>query len=139
MPVQSPLNPLTSRQEAICFYGGVFGILMTLACFIQHVVVTISNWITQIMQPLYILPLIAFLLVTLQKRYSWIFLIASAVVSLLLQYLWMNHYSFSLLVLLLFIYHIILIVFILVEQVPQRLKQKQQLELQERKLWEGKI
>ncbi|MEK7224219.1 MAG: hypothetical protein AAB221_00865, partial [Bacteroidota bacterium] len=55
------------------------------------------------------------------------------------EYQWMKHYSFSLVVLLLFIYHVIIIVAMYVEQIPERLKQKRLAEKAEEDEWRGKI
>jgi hypothetical protein len=135
-----PLNPLNERQQNFCTYGGTFGILITVTCLIQHfAVVAVSNWITSTIVVLYVLIVLFFLLLALQKSYSPYLVIAGAVFSLVIQYIWMRELSFSLAVLLLFIYHVIILVCLYTEQVPHRLKLKRKAELEEEQKWAGKL
>jgi hypothetical protein len=136
----SPLNPLTERQQNFCTYGGTFGILITLTCMIQHLVVVIkSNWITNAMLMFYVLIAVFFLLLALQKSFAPFLLIVGAFFSLAIQYVWMRELSFSLAVLLLFLFHVIILVALFTEQVPYRLKLKRRAELDEENKWAGKI
>jgi len=66
-------------------------------------------------------------------------LIISAVYAAIIEFLWMSNYAFSLVVLLLFIFHIIVLVALFTEQIPQRLKAMRQAEKEEAANWEGKI
>ncbi|MCX6317635.1 MAG: hypothetical protein NTW29_10110 [Bacteroidetes bacterium] len=134
-----PLNPLNERQQNFCTYGGTFGILITVTCLIQHLVVTKSNWITNSMVLLYAIIAVFFLLLALQKSYSPYLIIAGGVFALVMQYIWMRHLSFSLAVLLLFIYHVVILVALYTEQVPYRLKLKRKAELEEEQKWAGKL
>ena len=91
------------------------------------------------MIPGYIFAIVAFTLLGLQKSYAVILIIISAVNAAFTEYQWMKNYAFSLVVLLFFIYHIIIIVSLYAEQVPERLKQKRQAEKEEEDLWKDKI
>jgi hypothetical protein len=135
----SPLNPLTERQQNLCEYGGVFGVLLTLTCLVQHLVVTVSNWITYSMIPFYLFIIVTFFLLSFKKTAAPVLLIASAVLALLLQGVWMLHYSFSLVVLILFLYLVVIIVSLYGEQVPAGLRNKQKAEKAEEDSWAGKI
>lgn len=139
MAANSQLNPLTERQQNLCEYGGTFGVLISLTCLIQHIIVAIPQWITRAMIILYIFIIIAFFLLALKKHYAPVLVIISAVFSLVLEYIWMTHYSFSLVVLALFIYMISIIVTLHVEQVPQKLKEKRLAEIKEEQEWAGKL
>ena len=132
-------NSLTARQKNLCEYGGIFGVLLSLTCLVQHIVVAIPGRITNPMIPGYIFAIIAFTLLGLQKTYAVIFLIISGVNIAFTEYQWIKHYAFSLVVLMLFIYHVIIIVAMYTEQVPESLKQKRQAEKEEEDLWRGKI
>jgi hypothetical protein len=135
----APLNPLTERQQNFCTYGGTFGILITITCLIQHFVVAISNWLTNSMVLLYVFIAFFFLLLALQKSIAPVLLIVGGVFALIIQYTWLKALSFSLAVLLLFVYHVILLVALYTEQVPEKLNLKRKAELEEEQKWAGKI
>jgi hypothetical protein len=130
---------LSERQTNLCEYGGAFGVMLSLTCLIQHLVVTINNWITQLMIPGYIFAIIAFLFLGLKKSISTILLGISLVISLVMVAVWMKHQSSSVVVTSLFIYHVIMIVCMSAEDIPAKLKQKQRAEQEERDNWAGMI
>ncbi len=132
-------DPITNSQKNLCEYGGIFGVLLSLTCLIQHIAVAIPGKATNPMIPGYLFAIAAFVLLGLQKTYAVILLIISGAYSAFTEYQWMKHYSFSLVVLLLFIYHVIIIVAMYVEQIPERLKQKRLAEKAEEDEWRGKI
>ena len=133
------LNPLNNRQKTICEYGGIFGVLLSLTCLIQHIAVAIPGKITNPMIPGYLFAILAFALLGFQKIYAVILLIISAAIAAFTEYQWIMHYSFSLVVLMLFIYHVMIIVGIYTEQIPEAIKRKQQLQKEEEELWKDKI
>lgn len=133
------LNPLTNRQKNICEYGGIFGVLLSLTCLIQHIAVAIPGIITNPMIPGYLFAIVAFALLGLQKSWSAILIIISGANAVFTEYQWMKHYSFSLVVLMLFIYHVIIVIGIYTERIPEALKQKQKIQKEEENLWKGKI
>lgn len=135
----SSSEALTTPQKNLCEYGGIFGVLLSLTCLVQHIAVAIPGKITNPMIPGYIFAIAAFTLLGLQKSYAVILVIISAANAAFTEWQWMKHYSFSLVVLMLFIYHVIIIVSMYVEQVPERLKQKRLAEKEEEDLWKDKI
>ena len=134
-----PVQPFNQKDENLCEYTGLFGVLLSLTCLIQHFVVTRSLWITQLMTVGYIFAIIAFLLLGLKKPVAPVLLIISAAFSFTTQIIWMKGFAFSLVVLLLVLYTVVIAVVLYVEQVPQKLKQKRQAEKEEEELWAGKI
>ena len=134
-----PNTILTNGEKNFCEYGGGFGVLLSLTCLIQHLVIAIPNSTTNPMIPAYVFTIIAFIFLALQKFISVVLLIISAVFSLVIQYLWITHYSFSLVVLLLFVYHMVIIVSFFIENMPKKLKMKKVAEKAERESWSGKI
>lgn len=130
---------LTVRQKNICEYGGLFGVLLSLTCLIQHLVAAIPNRITNPMIPAYLLAVTAFLLLALLKHASLYFLIVSAVLTLVIEWRYITHYAFSLVVLLLFLYHVIFIVILYAEEIPFKLRQIIKLKEAEEDQWRGKI
>jgi hypothetical protein len=132
-------HQLTNGQKNLCEYGGIFGVLLSLTCLIQHIAVAIPGKVTNPMIPSYLFAIVAFTLLGLQKTYAVILLIISGAYSAFTEYQWIKHYSFSLVVLLLFIYHVIIVVGLFAEQIPERLKQKRLAEKAEEDEWKGKI
>lgn len=88
---------------------------------------------------LYLFIIVSFLLLALQKSLAAALLIIGAAFSLVLQYVWMMSAVFSLVVLILFLYHVVLIVILFTEQIPARLRQKRKAEIEEERKWAGKI
>jgi hypothetical protein len=136
--MNDPLS-LTSRQKDICEYGGLFGVLLTLTCLIQHLIVAIPGKITNPMIPAYLFIITGFILLGLQRILAAGWLIIGLVFSLIIEWRWMTHYSFSLVVLLLFLYHVIIIVALYAEQIPRDLKRIKQAKEAEEQFWEGKM
>jgi len=133
------IKPFNQKDENLCEYTGLFGVLLSLTCFIQHLVVTRSHWIAQLMMVGYLFAIVAFLLLGLKKPISPVLLIISAVFSFTTEIIWVKGLVFSLVVLLLVLYTVVIVVVLYVEQVPQKLKQKRQAEKEEEELWAGKI
>lgn len=130
---------LSNRHRNICEYGGIFGILISLTCLIQHIAVAIPSKITNPMLPGYIFAALAFSLLAFQKSYAVILLIISAAYSGFTEWRWMTAHSFSLVVLILFIYHVVIIINVYEENIPEMIKEKGLVEKAERDEWRGKI
>ena len=135
----SPADPITNANKNLCEYGGAFGVLLSLVCLVQHFAVVIPSWFTNPMIPVYILSIVAFLLLALQKIASLALLIICAVLAAAVQYIWMTHHSFSLVVLLLFIYQVIIIIALFNEGIPKKFKQKKNAMKAEEDFWAGKL
>lgn len=130
---------LTNGQKNLCEYGGVIGILLSLTCLIQHLILAIPSAVTNPMIPAYVFATIAFVLLSLQKQVSIILLIISFVFIFIINAVWIRHFSFSLAVLLLLIYHVIAIIILFVEKIPMKLKLKAATEKAERDSWANKL
>lgn len=139
MATPTPFDTLTTRQKDICSYAGAFGILLSLTCLIQHIMITRSHWITFVMLGIYFFAALAFFLLALQKQIAPLLLIISTALAFIAQVILMRHGLFSLVVVLQLLYHVIVVVIIYVEQIPKRLKLKAQLLRQEEENWRDKI
>jgi len=139
MTTTSNLYPLTNRQKDICTYGGIMGILISFTCLIQLMIFETENWKVAVLLSIYLVPIVAFSLLSFQKSIASVLLIISAVLVFAAEIIWIRSHAFSLVVLLLLIYNIIAVVFVYAEQVPKKLKQKRLAEKEEASLWEGKI
>ncbi len=139
MATPAPYDTLTNRQKDICSYGGAFGLLLSLTCLIQHIMITRSHWITFVMLGIYFFAALAFFLLALQKHIAPFLLIISTAFSFIAQVILMRYGLFSLVVVLLLMYHVVTVVIIYVEQIPKRLKLKAQLLRVEEENWRDKI
>lgn len=133
------LNPLTERQKNMCAYSGVFGVMLTITCLVQHLVVTRSMWVTNLMTAGYIIITISFLMLGLLKSFAPWLVAGSAVLAVGMQVVWMKAYSFSMAVTLLFIYHVIILVMLFNDRIPGKLRAKRLAELAEEWEWQGKL
>jgi len=139
MSHHSQLNPLTSRQQDLCSYAGTFGALLGITCLVQHMMITRAHWITFAMTGVYIFIIISYILLAFQQTISPVLLIASAILSMATEWVLIKNYVFSLVVLLLFIYSVVIVVVIYIEQIPALLKQKALARRAEEEEWRGKI
>lgn len=139
MATQTPFDTLTNRQKDLCSYGGAFGILLSLTCLIQHIMITNAHWLTFMLLGIYLFSALSFFLLALQKHIAPLLLIISTGLSFIAQVILMRHALFSLVVVLLLMYHVVTVVIIYTEQIPERLKLKAQLLKEEKENWRDKI
>jgi predicted ferric reductase len=130
---------LNNREKTLCEYGGVIGALFSLTCLFQHLIFAIPNHITYPMIPAYLLAVTAFVLLAMQKSIAAVLLIISAVLSAVIEYIYIKNYTFSLVVVLLFLYEVIAVVALFTEDIPKKLKMKRAAEKAEQDTWAGKI
>jgi membrane-bound ClpP family serine protease len=133
------MNKLTNRDKDICGYGGTIGILLSLTCLIQHLLITKSHWITTLMIFMYVFSIVSFSLLAAQKWFAPLLLIINTAIVLTAEIILMKAGVFSLAVVFLFIYAAIITVIAYVEQLPLKLKQKLIALRAERDLWKDKI
>jgi hypothetical protein len=137
--MHDPHNILTKSENNLCDYAATFGVLLSLTCLVQHLIFAIPGRVTNPMIGGYVLAVISFLLLGLKKPVSIILLIISTVFSFVIEYLWLTHYSFSLVVLLFFLYNLIITIILFAEQIPKKLKLKNAAEKAEKDQWAGKV
>jgi len=137
--MSDPNSILTNRQKNVCEYSATFGVLLTLTCLIQHLIIAIPGPVYILMFFGYVFAIISFLLLGFQIHFSVFLLIVSAAISLMIEFLWMANFAFSLVVLLLFLYHGVIVVVVFVEGIPKKLRMKRAAAKAERDLWAGKI
>jgi hypothetical protein len=139
LTMADPNAILTNKEKNICEYGATFGVMLTLTCIIQHFMLTFPGPLTGPMFTGYAFSVIAFILFGFQKHFSVVLLIISGVISLIIECIWITSYVFSLVVLLLFVYHVVIVVVAFMENIPGKLKMKRAAAKAERDLWSGKI
>ncbi len=79
------------------------------------------------------------MLLAFQKSISPVLIIVGTAFSMVIEWIWLHDFSFSLVVLCLFLYHVTLLVVLFVEGIPKKLKQKAELKRNEEQQWAGKI
>lgn len=137
--MSSPLNPLSKSQQEFCTWSGIFGTLITATCLVQQLAFVRTNWITNLMILPYLLMIVSFVLLALQKAIAPLLLIISTVISFAIAILWLAGGSFSLVVIILLLYCSVITGFIYVEQIQTALRSKQEAERAEEMKWRGKI
>jgi hypothetical protein len=127
------------RVRNICEYGGGAGILITLTCLVQHFIFAIPNSLTNPFIFVYLFAVIAFILLAMQKPLALLLLIISALLCFYVQYQYIHYLSFSLIVSVLLLYHIIVIITLFVEEIPSRIRKQRQIVKKEEDYWKDKI
>lgn len=136
---KSSLYFLTDKNKDLCTYTGVFGILLSITCLIQHFVVAIPHWVTFIITLVYLLTITSFSLLAVMKPAAPVLLIISSVLVFLTEAFLIISGLFSLVVLLLFLYCIIITVIVFVDGIPKKLAAEAAKRRAEANEWAGKI
>lgn len=99
---------LSKQQESFCENAGLFGVLISVACLVQHMVFMIPHWITFAIIAVYLLCITGFALLMKKMPAAPLLLVISAVLILLLGVFMMLALAFSLVLMLLLIYLIVI-------------------------------
>lgn len=99
---------LSKQQEGFCENAGLFGVLISVACLVQHMVFMIPGWITYSIIAVYILCITGFILLMKKMPNAPLLLFISAVLILLLGVFMTLMLAFSLVLLLLLLYLIVI-------------------------------
>ena len=134
------MSALSTSQRDICIYTGVFGILLSATCFIQHlIIVGETSWLTVLLMVGYIFSGIVFSLLIVQHFIAPVLLIINAVVLLAASMVLLFSGLFSLIVILVYIYTTIIMIFIYLEEYPSKFWQNTLMVREERNGWRDKI
>jgi hypothetical protein len=133
------MNGPTNRQQDLCAYFGIFGVLITLTCIVQVLVIANAHWIPLVLLVMYLFVLTSFILLALQKAAAPLLLIISSFLSLLAEAALILTALFSAIVIIQFIYSFVITIVIYMDEIPKRLKEKAVLLKMERESWAGKI
>lgn len=136
---KSSLYFLTDRNKEFCTYTGVFGVLLSLTCLIQHFVIAIPHWVTFMVTLVYLFTITSFALLALQKAAAPVMLIISSVMVFMTEAFLMITGLFSLVVILLFIYCIVITIVVYMDGIPKKLSAEAAKQRAERNEWVGKI
>jgi hypothetical protein len=133
------MNILTSKQQDICTYAGSFGAMISAACFVQLMVISRDHWLAFVLLGINAFAILAFILLALQKAVAPLLLIAVAALLFLAKLVYIFSGVFSLLVLISFLYSMVVVAVLFVEQLPKKLKEKALAEKAESLVWKDKI
>jgi len=133
------MNILTSKQQDICTYSGSFGAMISAACFIQLMVISRDHWVAFLLLGINLFAILAFILLALQKPVAPLLLIAVAALLFLAKLVYIFSGVFSLVVLISFLYSMVVVAVLFVEQLPKKLKEKALAEKAESLVWKDKI
>lgn len=135
----SALDPLSNSHLNICTYGGAFGVLLALTCFVQLLIVGLDNWRVYVLLLIYAISGASFFLLALQKYFAPLLLIVSAALTFIAVLLWTLSLAFSFVVLLLSVYSLVMVILVYAEQIPGQLKRRKLALEAEQAEWDGKI
>lgn len=99
---------LSKQQENFCENAGLFGVLISVVCLVQHMVFMIPHWITFSIIAVYIFCITGFALLMKKMPAAPLLMAISAVLILLLGVFMTLLLAFSLVLLLLLIYLIVI-------------------------------
>jgi hypothetical protein len=134
------MNSLTSSQREVCTYTGVFGILLSATCLIQHfVIVAEYNWITILLMTAYVFSGLAFSLLISQHYIAPILLIINSAALMTSSLVLLFNGLFSLIVILMYIYTSIIMTFVYLEGYPAKFWENTLILRAERNQWRDKI
>lgn len=133
------MNGPTNKQQDFCAYCGIFGVLISLTCIIQLLVIAEAHWIPFTLLCMYVFVLTSFILLALQKPVAPLLLIISSFLSLLAEAALILTALFSAIVIIQFIYSVVITVVVYMDEIPKRLKEKAALLKAEKESWAGKI
>ncbi len=133
------MSTFSLRHKDLCLYTGIFGSLLSLTCLIQHFAITVPHWITACMAAIYIFAIVTFILLALQNVAAPLLLAITTVAAVVADIILTRNGVFSLIVVLLHSYSVGILVVLLTEGVPRKLKQRAIARRAENQLWKDKI
>lgn len=128
---------LTKQQESFCENAGLFGVMISIACLIQHMFFMIPSWVTFTIIGLYILCITGFVLLMKKSVVALRILFISAILIFLLEGFMILSLAFSLVLLILLIYLLIIVALIYSGDTQKVLQKKAIAEKEEAAKWNG--
>jgi hypothetical protein len=133
------MSLFSTRDQDLCNYAGFFGILMSAISLIQHFTITQPGWLSGILACIYIFSIVSFALFAAQKPVSTILLIIVSALIIVSELVVLAHGLFSIILLLLCVYSMVITIYVFVDGIPGRLAQRAAAKRIEDQQWNGKI
>ena len=126
-------------RNNFCFYAGLFGVLISVATLFQMFVYGSENWmaLSVIIAILFSITSYSFLMA--KNRFTLPLLLSNSILFLLINILFLLTLSFSLLMVILFLYNTIILTIFWAGGTPAYLKQLYQYKKQEELEWQNKL
>ena len=131
------MEHLSKQQESFCENAGLFGMMISAACLIQHLMFMIPHWITFTIIVVYVLCIAGFVLLMKKALVAPRILFISVVLVFLLEALMILTLTFSLVLLILLVYLTVIVALLYTGEIPRQLKQKSIAEKEEEAKWNG--
>ena len=133
------MEQLTKQQENFCEIAGIFGVMISLSCLIQHLFFMIPHWITISIIGIYILCITGFVLLIKKSVAASPVLLISVILVFLLEILMTLSLTFSLVLMILLVYLIIIVALLYTGDVKTQIKKKRIAVREEKAKWDGII
>lgn len=126
---------LTKQQESFCENGGLFGVMISITCLIQMMIVMNPHWIPFTIIGIYILCITAFVLLMKKSIHALRLLFISSILVFLMEGFMLLSNTFSLVLLILLIYLIVIVALLYSGTIPQQIKKKNIAVMEEEQQW----
>lgn len=133
------LEYLSKREENFCENAGLFGVLITIACLAQHLYFMIPNLVTFAIIGVYLFCITAFVLLMKKQPYALVLLAISTGLVLLIEIIMMISLAFSLVLIILWIYLLVITIIGYTSDLPDQLKKNSIEKRKEEEAWRGII
>lgn len=131
------MTSITRQQESFCENAGLFGVMISIACLIQHMFFMIPGWITFTIIGVYILCITGFVLLMRKSAVALRLLFISAILIFLLEGFMILSLAFSLVLLILLVYLLIIVALLYSGDAQKELRKKAIAEKEEAAKWNG--
>lgn len=126
-------------KNNFCFYAGLFGILISVATLFQMFIYGSDNWMAFSVILSVVFSITAFSFLMTKNRFTLPLLLSNTLLFLVINILFMITFSFSLLIVLLFLYSTIILTIFWAGGTPAYLKQMHAYKKQEELEWQNKL
>lgn len=133
------MEHLTKRDEHFCETAGMFGLLLTACCLIQHLYFMLPHWISFSIIAVYIITIVGFTLLMRKSGAAFVVLLISAALVFLVEVTMIITLTFSLILIFLLLYVIIAVALGYASGVPANLRAQSVAKAADEAEWRGKI
>lgn len=133
------MDQLTKEQESFCENGGLFGLLISLACLMQFLFFMEPHWISIGVIAVYILCITGFILLMKKSVFALRVLFISGILIFLVELLLKLFHTYSLVLVLLLIYLTVIVLLLFTGETQKQLRKKSIAQKKEMEKWDGII
>jgi hypothetical protein len=132
-------NELSKSDEALCTYFSIFGSLIAITCLIQFLVYSNYNFLSFVIIGVYVFNVLSYILLGLLRRFAPVLIFINTFLSFIIYIFYTYTYVFSVILILLFVCNAVATIMILVEKLPEKIKNKCDADRQEDEYWKEKL